>query len=75
MFQVKKHGCKFYDNDESWVEWWTVKTDENLTNEEILDELGIRSFYRGPGREFGRRPIVHRYKNQIIVLQDGGLDI
>jgi hypothetical protein len=41
----------------------------------ILTLVGWDSFYSGPGKQFGRDPIIKVRKHHILVKQSGGLDV
>lgn len=78
MFKLKKVGMDVPDFDgyeSSWLNWWAIDADKEMEDWEILETLNIHSYYQGPGRVYGHQPIIHRYKDKVVVMQNCGLDI
>lgn len=72
---IIKKGFRADDYEGSGGTDWVLCKDNGETDEEVCDELGMYSFSNGPGRNFGRFPIIRRQGGRILVTQYVGLDI
>lgn len=74
---IVRSGVKMADNGESWRPWvlLNAKDVEHLEDDEIVAQLGMVRYYRGPGHVFEYPGWVWRVGKRVLVQQYCGYDI
>ena len=73
--KIKAEGFK--DFGESWENWVLLDAKEvqDMSNNDILDELNMFPFSSDPGMQFATRPIIRRQNSRVLITQLAGIDI
>jgi len=79
MGVIKAEGRRYWGNSQldGWLYWVVVHTKDvkNMSDDDIIFDLGMEYNYQGPGRYFQHKGYVKRGRNRTLIKMHAGYDV